>query len=439
MKYFLALIFFTVFLSFSVWSQTNPKTQLSADERTAALKSIKEKFQEFYVIPEIRSVIVKRLDQSQDSGRYQTNDPRLFAERITEDLQTISNDKHLWLSFDLPRYAATIAPPKSDDGEEAFRRQRAIRNNHGLTEMRILPGNIRYLKIISFEWVSDETGKIYDEAMRFLKDGDAWIVDLRGNGGGTSSAAHYFSSHFHDTGTVNYISYAGSETPEKNRALDYLPAGRLKGKPLYILIDGNVGSAAEAVAYDLQQFKIAELVGAKTAGAANNNKLIPIAPGFILSVSYGRPLHILTNRNWEGIGVKPDVECNPNIALDTAQSFALKQLSELPNLSPERLTEYKWALPAIEARLQSIALTPAQLNAFLGNFSSADYGEIKIIFNDGTLWFERANRPRARLSPLDKNGLFAIEGNEFLRVRLSDKILELLWWNDPNSRIFVRK
>lgn len=443
MKYNFAFLFFVVFVfsNFSLQAQNNSSaiSQLSAEDRAAALKFIKDKFQEFYVVPEMRSVIIEKLNKAQKTGRYDVSDPRVFAERITEDLQNAANDKHLWLSFDLPAYTANIAPPKSVDGEESFRRARAIRSNHGITEMRILPGNIRYLKIVRFEWISDETGKIYDEAMRFLKDGDAWIVDLRGNGGGTSSAANYFSSHFHDAGTVNYISHSGSETPEKNRSLDYLPVGRLKNKPFYILIDGKVGSAAEAVAYDLQQFKLAELVGTKTAGAANNNKLIPIAPAFILSVSYGRPTHFLTNTNWEGIGVKPNLECEPNLALAAAQSLALKKLAELPNLPPENLTEYKWALTAAEARLNPLKLTAAQLNHLTGTFQNADFGEMKIVFSGETLWLERQNGTRERLSALTSNVLFAIEGNELLRVRLNGKTLELLWWNDPNPRVFSKK
>ncbi|HEX8637340.1 MAG TPA: S41 family peptidase, partial [Pyrinomonadaceae bacterium] len=373
----------------------------------------------------------------QQSGRYAVTDVHIFAERITEDLKDVANDKHLWLSYDLPAYTAALAPPESVEGQEAFRRRRAVRNNHGLTEMRILPGNVRYLKIIHFEWVLDETGAIYDKAMRFLKDGDAWIVDLRGNIGGTTSAVNYFGSHFHAPGTFNYTLYGGSETPERNYALEYLPAGRLKGKPFYILIDGSVGSAAEAAAYDLQQFKIAEMVGAKSAGAANNNKLLPIAPGFILSISYGRPVHILTNTNWEGVGIKPNIECDPNVALDSAQSLALKRLAEQPGVSTVNLSEYNWALTEVEARLRPVTLTSAQMKAWTGRFTSADYGEAKVSLIDGVLWFERPNRPRARLVPLTANGLFAIDGNDLLRARLTGKTLELLWRGEPSPRIFV--
>lgn len=419
---------------------TSNTTQLSSVERAAALRAIEEKFQELYVFPEMRPKIVDRLNQMQQSGRYDVEDSSLFADRITQDLREVAHDEHLSLSVDPAAYAAALAPPQSDAGEEAFRRRRAVRDHHGLTEMKILPGNIRYLKIAHFEWVQDETGAVYDEAMRFLKDGDAWIIDLRGNGGGTAAAPQYLLSHFRDPGTFDYISYAGSEVPQRTPALEYLPAGRLKGKPLYVLIDGNVGSAAEAVAYDLQQFKIGELVGARTAGAANNNKLLPIAPNFILSISYGRPVHVVSHTNWEGVGVKPDVETSPIQALDVAQSLALKRLAEVPGATPEALVEYAWARIPVEARLHPVTLTPDQLKGLAGRYGKADvgYGEMDVSFKDGALWLERPKRPPARLSPLTPDGVFAIEGNELLRVRLTGKTLDLFWWEYPNPRVFAR-
>ncbi|MFT3744206.1 MAG: S41 family peptidase [Pyrinomonadaceae bacterium] len=280
---------------------------------------------------------------------------------------------------------------------------------------------------------------MYDAAMRFLKDGDAWIIDLRGNGGGTSAAAQYFSSHFFDPGTVTYVSYAGSAPPERSGAIEHLPAGRLKGKPLYVLIDGNVGSAAEAVAYNLQQFKLAELVGTRTAGAANNNKLLPVAPNFILSISYGRPLHVLTNSNWDGVGVAPNVECPPQQALEMARSLALKRLAA-SNAPPDQLAEYKWFLTAAEALLSPVRTSAIDLTKLTGKYgkTSEGYGELTIKLDDGTLWLERPERPRSRLIPLNKDGLFAIEGNDLLRARITEKAVELLWWNDPQPRLFLR-
>jgi Peptidase family S41 len=433
-RWFACLVALSCF-AFGAAAQTSPPT------RTAALDTIEAKFNALYVFPDMRPKIIARLEEGRRSGRYNVDDPHVFADRITRDLRDVAHDEHLALSVDPAGYAAAVAPPESDSGEAAFTRRRALRDHHGVAELRVLPGNVRYVKITHFEWVPDETGAIYDDAMRFLKDGDAWIIDLRGNGGGTAAAPHYLLSHFLEPGTLDYTSLAGSAPPEQSRALDYVPAGRLRGKPLFVLIDGGVGSAAEAVAYDIQQFKLGELVGGTTVGAANNNKLLPIAPNFILSISYGRPVHALSGTNWEGVGVTPTVACPPAQALDVAQLLALTRLAAAPGVTPEVKAEYAWARVAVEARLHPVTFTPTQLHALAGRYGTASvgYGEIDVAFRDGALWLIRPHRPEARLSPLTVDGVFAIEGSDLLRARIARTQLDLLWWDDPAPRVFIRQ
>jgi hypothetical protein len=219
----------------------------------------------------------------------------------------------------------------------------------------------------------------------------------------------------------------GGEAPKQSRTLEHLPAGRLKGKPLYVLIDGGTGSAAEAFAYDVQQFKLGELVGAKTAGAANNNKFVPVAPGFMLSVSFGRPVHAVSQTNWDGAGVAPTVATVSAQALDVAQSLALTRLAAAPGATPESLAEYGWARVAVEAALKPVSIPPGRLKAWTGR-----YGEITISLRDGKLWMARADRPLRGLTPLTADGLFAVDGSEMLRARFSDTKLETLWRGSPN-------
>jgi hypothetical protein len=240
--------------------------------------------------------------------------------------------------------------------------------------------------------------------------------------------------------TLELTFLQGSETPSQSRILEHLPAGRLRGKPLYVLIDGQTASAAEAFAYDVQQFKLGELVGAKTVGAANNNKLVPIAPNFILSVSYGRPVHAVSHTNWEGAGVAPDVETPSSQALDAAQMRALKKLSQAPGATPEQLGDYRWANVAVEARMHPVSLAPVKLPPLAGRYlrSGAGAPPIEVVHRDGALWFAFPNRPVARLSPLTED-VFAVEGYEVLRVRLTGKTLEMLWRDESAPRVYPRQ
>ncbi|HEX3667083.1 MAG TPA: S41 family peptidase [Rhizomicrobium sp.] len=289
-------------------------TPLEPAVRNTALDRIEATIRNIYVFPELKAPLAEKLERARQTHRYDGDDANMFAQHVTEEMQAVAHDGHLYLDSDPAEYAAMLAPAKADTGMDAYYRAVAIRENSGLTDLEILPGNIRYLKLTAFHWTPGLTPKAYDDAGRFLKYGDAVIVDLRGNGGGDSNAGDYFPKAF--------------VTPNK-------------GKPFYILVDGHVGSAAEAVPYGLQQGKAAIIVGSTTYGAANNNKKVAIPPQFILSVSYHRPINPISRTNWEGTGVVPDIAAPGSSALQAAELDALDKLAARPGATQERLAEYK--------------------------------------------------------------------------------------------------
>lgn len=412
-------------------AQTRPATaaapafdRISAAERGKALDEIRAIVSKFYVFPERRAAIVERLTQAQAAGRYDLDDPFAFAGAVSADLAAASHDRHMYINVDPAQYAAATAPAASDDGSgqsNAFWRNLALENNHGLTEMRVLPGNIRYLKLAPFHWVNDESGRAYDDAMRFLGGGEAIIIDLRGNGGGNGAGVQYLTSHFLGPDVLLQTFYLRGEAPAQSRTLFNVPAGRLTGKPLYVLIDGGVASAGEEFAYHVEQFHLGELIGAKTAGAANNNELMPVSPGFILSVSTGRPVHAVSGTNWEGVGVSPTLDTPPAEALDVAQSRALAALAVSKTATADEKARYSWMQQNLEAKLHPVSVEAGRLKPLAGS-----YDEYRVTFHDGALWLARGARPERRLIPLSADGLFVIDGGELTRVRLTPAALELI-------------
>jgi len=309
---------------------------------------------------------------------------------------------------------------------DAYRQAIAVRDHSGLTKMEILPGNVRYLKLEHFQWMGDATRNAYDDAARFLKDGDAIIIDLGSNGGGNSDAADYFSTAF--------------LAPDPLRPDSMESRGRdphWAGKPLYLLVDGGVASAAEAVAYGAQQEKTAIIVGSSTYGAANNNKKFPIAPRFVLSVSYNRPINPISGTNWEGSGVKPDIPVAGPAALDAAQLDALDRLSKSPSVPPQRLAEYRWASAALEARLRPVALDKATIQGVAGL-----YGTIELRDTPAGLRFYRSDRPKRPqgvvMVALNANGLFSIDGYDDLRAEVTPTGLALLHGAEDQREVFPR-
>lgn len=394
---------------------------LDKAQRADALRTIEGIIREHYVFAELRGAIIRRLETARKEGRYAVGDPAQFARLVSEDLHAVSEDGHLYLRHDPAEYAAASAPSDSESDLPALRLGRAVRTHHGLTRMAILAGNIRYLKITGFQWVPDgSTARTYDEAAAFLADGDAVIVDLRGNGGGESDAADYFLDHIVRRGAA----------PNSIADPSVL-------KPYYILTDGFVGSAAEAVSYAAKLEKRATIVGATTYGAANNNRRFPVAPDFILSVSYHRPINPISGTNWEGVGVLPDIPTDPLLACYAAQIDAIHQLLASPDMGAEKKSEYRWLEPTLVARLHPVAIPTARLNKYAGR-----YGPIELQRQVDGLHLYRPDRPHwpqgLLLLPIAEDGTFALRGTDDIRLRIVGTTLELLRPGETKPETFSR-
>jgi hypothetical protein len=311
--------------------------KLSKSDRTAILKGLKAFITKEYVDPKRRASIVAGLLAKEREGRYELEDPKEFATRVKDDLTTIGQDGHLGLYYS-PSFAARLQ--KAAAGEERPRPEASLlpnarRANHGVREMRVYPGNIRYLHLDSFErWAGEESVRAYDHAMQFLAGGDAIIVDMRGNGGGSAEAYSYFESHFVEPNLPLFTSVLRGVKGEEVRAVDKLPAGRLTGKPLWVLSDAKVASATEAFLYDVRHRNLGTIVGQKSAGAANHNDYFPLPKGFVASISIGGPIMAATGGNWERAGVAPHVETPPELALKTALLLATEKVA---SMSPPEL------------------------------------------------------------------------------------------------------
>ncbi|HYD13340.1 MAG TPA: S41 family peptidase [Allosphingosinicella sp.] len=373
----------------------------------AVVADVRRVIAERYVLPERRPALDTILARGLASGRYNVTDPAELAQRINADLETAGRDRHLNFSLN-PRQAAMLAAGRAPQPDNSGYERQVRAANHGVSELRVLPGNVRYMAYDGFMWIGDESAAALETAMRFLSGGDAVIIDLRRNGGGSPQAVQYIVSHFLPAGRPLVTFHMnGSASPDRLETLAELPAGRMVGKPLYVLISGGTASAAEEFTGHVGGYRLGELIGENTAGAGFRNDLVPIQGRFVLSVSVGRAVLASTGRDWEAVGLAPTVPATLAAALDTAHALALRRLAEAAP-APDR--------PRLAALVEAITArgerrTPAlPLAAYAGS-----YGEQRVVLDGDRLYVQRGQRMRVALIPLGGN-TFAFDNNPGMRA-----------------------
>lgn len=150
------------------------------------------------------------------------------------------------------------------------------------------------------------------------------IIDLRNvEEGGSPEMIQFIISFFMEkTGVViNKVvdRLAGTERSFETVETPF----KLLDVPVDILVDQTTFSALEELAYDLQQFGIADhrfcVIGETTKGGAHPTFSFPlmnttdqsINPDLILWIPCQRSINPISGTNWEKVGVAPNIEIQP--------------------------------------------------------------------------------------------------------------------------------
>jgi C-terminal processing protease CtpA/Prc len=220
-------------------------------------------------------------------------------------------------------------------------RQGSRKLNGGYRRVERLPGNVGYLQVDGFMH-PDVAADPAAAAMNFLANTDALIIDLRRNGGGGPQSVALLCSYLFDEKPVhlNDLYWRKGDRTEEFWTLKELAGKRYLGRDVYLLTSHRTFSAAEEFAYDLQSLKRVTIVGETTGGGAHPGGGVPIGEHFMVFIPSGRAINPITKTNWEGTGVKPDVEATADKALETAHQLAVKKLLEkAPNEEARRLIQ----------------------------------------------------------------------------------------------------
>jgi hypothetical protein len=305
--------------------QERGSVELAPEKLEGLIEALAKEIEETYVFPDVATKIGAKLREQLYSGAYEGVSIETISARLTTDLRSVNNDRHLNVAPIEPRRAEAVPDPAQRAREE---QAEARRGNYGFQRVEILDGNVGYLDLRGFlpTAIAHDTAA---GAMAFLANVDALIIDLRHNGGGEPSMIDFLCSHFFAERThLNDFEWRGREGLEPHWTTTDVPRTRLLDVPIYVLTSRGTFSAAEEFTYDLRNLQRATVVGETTGGGAHPGDTHDVAGLVRVFIPQGRAINPITKTNWEGVGVEPHVKVPAEQALDTAKREAAKAIAE---------------------------------------------------------------------------------------------------------------
>ncbi|MEW5688215.1 MAG: S41 family peptidase [Pseudomonadota bacterium] len=307
---------------------------LDAARRRRVVETFSAALVDHYVFPDIGTRYAARLRERLRAGAYDDlTDAAAFSARVTADLQALSPDRHLAM---IPARRAGRRPP---DPAQAPASTRAS-GPPGLEDARMI-GDVAYLRFNEFPG-----GASAADARAFLlahADARALVIDCRPNRGGRLDEMNAILPLLYDRpsrlyrmemrpGVASPFQSVPMVTPVPGKAALQMwdhtivpddTERRLRSVPVYYLTSRRTASAAEAMALGLRSTRRATLIGETTAGAGYFGGIFDVGdPALQAWISTGRTYDPATDWDWEGKGIRPDVETPVDDALTVALDMA---------------------------------------------------------------------------------------------------------------------
>ncbi|WP_298420344.1 S41 family peptidase [uncultured Kordia sp.] len=409
----------------SILKAQNEAANLTQTQTSKVINSISNILDSNYVFPEVANKMTSLIKNNLKKELYKSiNDPQLLASALTKDLQSISHDKHLRVIYNPAQIAAQERVITTEDSLAYIdnRVNQMKFQNFGFKEVKILDGNIGYLDLRAFmdTQYASETAVA---AMNYLSNADVIIVDLRNNGGGSPSMIQLITSYLYPPERIHLNNFYNRPADSRTQTwtLPHVPGKRNPDAKVYVLTSSSTFSAAEEFSYNLKNLERATLIGETTGGGAHPGGTINAAEGFMVWTPTGRAINPITNTNWEGTGVAPHIKVEANKALAVAEMKALEYLVQKTK-DPQLKSRYNWALSSKKALNNPITVQKSILKSYVGTYEVR-----KITMENGTLFYQRENRGKHKLVPLNANE-FMVGDISYFRIRFikeNNKIIAL--------------
>lgn len=392
----------------------NSALAISGKEKEEVINSINKMLFENYIYPEKVKKIAAYLTANLNKGAYNDiTNPADFSTRLTNDLFTISSDRHFNVIFDPDWVKESKKAISKKDSIDLLERDfpNAHKENFGFKEVKILDGNIGYICLTKF-WNPSIGGETAVAAMNFVSNTDAVIIDLRNNGGGYGQMVQLLSSYFFDSDPLLLVEiyYRKENKTTQDYTLPYIPGKRRPDVDLYILTNSGTFSAAESFTCIFKNRKRAVIIGQTTGGGAHPVEHLAVSERFSIFMPNAKPIDPITKTDWEVTGIKPDIKAADKEVLATAHIMALEKLMSVNKADS---IMYQWQLSGIKAKQYPVRIDSVTLKSYTGIFKDK-----RLTFEDGKLFYQKTGSEKYELIPISRD-LFMIEEASYLHIKIN--------------------
>ena len=307
-----------------------------------------------YVYPDTGARYAAAIRAAIKAGRYKALAGDALAKAIDEDVNAVSPDGHLRV-----RTPEGAAAPAAAPGAVAQtpRPKKVPVEQPGW----IAPG----IAFVRFNVFPDDAA-VTAQAAKFMADhadAKAIIFDIRThNGGGLDQMDVIFPWLFDKETRLVTMATRASVDARGGSPIDGVPSmrpakgdaamvarehwatpnadTRLRDAKVYVLTSGASASAAEHFALAMRHTGRGVLVGDPTAGANHFGFGEDLGGGYGAFIPVGRTYDPVTGKDWEGVGVLPDIQVAPAQALERALTELGVDAAEAKRLSDAHMPSW---------------------------------------------------------------------------------------------------
>ncbi|MEU6139939.1 S41 family peptidase [Streptomyces sp. NPDC047081] len=293
--------------------ETSASTPAPVTDVPAIVDETARLLTEHYIFPDVAEQLAALLRQRLAEGAYDVAGAEELGGLVSADLQSVNGDPHLRLMYHPER-----VPQGRGEAAEAAMRREFEASLGGVPRVQLLDGGTALLELAPVLFPLAWSAEPLTAALTLVARADVLVLDLRSTRGGDPDAVAHVCSYLLDERThLNTLYARVGDRYDQYWTQPHVPGSRFGGaKPLYVLTGSRTFSAAEELAYDLQQLGRATVVGEPTRGGAHPREGWTVHPNLEATIPVARAINPVSGTNWEGTGVLPDVPCPASEALD---------------------------------------------------------------------------------------------------------------------------